>query len=29
MIAAINSHSRPVLGEKDFNIFLSLDAYKG
>jgi hypothetical protein len=28
MIAAINSHSRPVLGEKDFNIFLSPGAYK-
>ena len=28
MIAAINPHSRPVLGEEDFNIFLSLHAYK-
>jgi hypothetical protein len=28
MIAAINPHSRPVLGEEDFNIFLSLHTFK-
>jgi hypothetical protein len=28
MIAAINPHTRPVLGEEDFNIFLSPPAFK-